>query len=129
MTAYDERLIRAGVLLAGERLDPGTAVLVSCDGERRSVSDDGGRDTTPPIAMWMLQVASSEEAVEWAKRCPARGGGVEVRRVVERSDTGAQHGAISGAQIPSRTTSSSASPATILIGPDPPATPRRPPSC
>ena len=98
MTAYDERLIRAGVLLAGERLDSGTAVLVSCDGERRSVSDDGGRDTTPPIAMWMLQVASSEEAVEWAKRCPARGGGVEVRRVVERSDTGAQHGAISGAR-------------------------------
>lgn len=98
MTAYDERLIRAGVLLATERLDPGAAVLVSCDGERRSVSDDGGRDTTPPIAMWMLQVASSEEAVEWAKRCPASGGCMEVRRIVERSDTGAQHGAIGGAR-------------------------------
>ena len=98
MTAYDERLIRAGVLLAGERLDPGGAVLVSCGGERRSVNDDAGRDAAQPIAMWMLQVASPEEAVEWANRCPARGGCVEVRRIVERSDTGARLGAIGGAR-------------------------------
>ncbi|GAB3613387.1 YciI family protein [Humibacter ginsengisoli] len=96
MAAYDEQLIRAGVLLAGERLDLDAGARVSCDGERRYVSD--AQDSEPPIAMWMLQVASRDEAVEWARRCPATDGCIEVRGIVERSETDVRSDAIANAR-------------------------------
>ncbi|GAB3798239.1 YciI family protein [Humibacter antri] len=97
MRAYDERLIRAGVLLAGEHLERGSGVLVACDGARRTVADRF-RHEPMPVAMWMLQVASRDEAVEWARRCPATDGCIEVRGIVDRFDTNVLRRAIGSAR-------------------------------
>lgn len=90
MAAYGERLIRAGVLLAGERLEPGPGILVGPRTER--VGPAGGPDACTFDEFWILQVASAEEALEWARRCPSSAS-IEVRRVREAGDhRGAHHG-------------------------------------
>jgi hypothetical protein len=86
MGDYNEELVNAGVLLAGEGLHP------SSKGFRTEITPDGGRtvldgpfaETKELIAgFWMLQVRSREEMLEWAKRCPAE---VEVRQIFETED-------------------------------------------
>ncbi|MEU0488622.1 YciI family protein [Nocardiopsis sp. NPDC006139] len=72
MAAYNEELVKAGVLLAGDGLAP------SAEAVRVTFSNGGARVTDGPFAeakefiagYWILQVSSPEEAVEWAKRCP-----------------------------------------------------------
>ena len=82
---YNEELIRAGVLVAAEGLDdPSQGVVVDFSGERPVVTDGPYGETKELFGgFYLIDVASKEEAIEWAKRTPATGAGVkvEIRRV------------------------------------------------
>ena len=83
---FNEELIRAGVLVAAEGLDdPSQGVVVRFDGETPVVTDGPYGETKELFGgFYLLDVASKEEAVEWAKRLPAfPGAAVEIRRVPE----------------------------------------------
>jgi hypothetical protein len=94
MGKFNEELVKAGVLLAGEGLHPtskGARVSFGGEGER-SVIDGPFAETKELIAgFWLLQVRSFEEAVEWIKRCPNPNdepGEIEIRQVFEADDFG-----------------------------------------
>jgi hypothetical protein len=84
---FDERLAKAGVLLAGERLAPDEGVVVDCTGDD-AVGYGEHHLVDSPTAVWIVQVASREEAMEWARRSPLRRGCIEVHRVLELGETG-----------------------------------------
>jgi hypothetical protein len=88
MDAFDERLIRAGVLLAGEALEASaTGARVEYSNMPPSVEDGPFAPVDDSISgFWILQVASRDEAIEWARRVPLKTGRIEVRRVLERDD-------------------------------------------
>src|SRR5258705_7998013 len=98
MGKYNEELVKAGVLLAGEGLQASSkGARVIFDHGKRSVVDGPFAETDELIAgFWMIQVKSKEEAIEWAKRVPfdaagpsATAGGtgqIELRQVFEPSD-------------------------------------------
>jgi hypothetical protein len=89
MTKYNEALTKAGVLLALDGLHPpSTGTRVSFRGGKPKVTDGPFTEAKEVLGgYWMIQVKSKEEAVEWAKRCPASDGDViEVRRVQEFED-------------------------------------------
>src|SRR5271169_5328256 len=93
MGKYNEELIKAGIMLAGEGLQPSsTGVRVRFSGEKRAVIDGPFAETKELIAgFWLWQVRSMEEAVEWLKRCPnpqKEDCEVEIRRVFEPEDFG-----------------------------------------
>lgn len=93
MTAYNEALVEAGVLLAGEGLHPSSsAARVHFDGEARTVSDGPFTETKELVAgYWLWQAESMDEAIEWAKKCPnptGQKGQLEIRRVFEAEDFG-----------------------------------------
>jgi len=91
MGAYNEELVRAGVLLAGEGLHPSArGARVRFDGGRRTVVDGPFAETKELIAgFWLIQVKSLEEAVEWVKRAPLQESEIEIRQVHEAEDFGA----------------------------------------
>ncbi|MHA7986654.1 YciI family protein [Rathayibacter sp. CAU 1779] len=88
MNAFNERLIRAGVLLAGDGLEVGGAgIRVTYSGDGRAVTEGTFPAPTAPVCgFWILQVASREEAVEWARRMPLTDGTVEVRKVLDPAE-------------------------------------------
>ncbi|HLC05320.1 MAG TPA: YciI family protein [Anaerolineales bacterium] len=89
MMKYNESLQQAGVLLALDGLHPPSmGVRVSFPGGKPSVSDGPFAEAEEVVGgYWMIQVKSREEAIEWAKRCPASENEViEVRQVQEISD-------------------------------------------
>jgi hypothetical protein len=91
MTRYNEELARAGVLLAGEGLQPSSkGARVKFSGTRRTVIDGPFAETKELIAgFWLIQVKSKEEAIEWVKRCPGPLEGeaeIEIRQVFEMED-------------------------------------------
>ncbi|MGH6866724.1 MAG: YciI family protein [Methyloceanibacter sp.] len=89
MMKYNESLQKAGVLLAVDGLHPPSmGVRVSFPGGKSKVTDGPFAETKEVIGgYWMIQVKSKEEAVEWAKRCPASENEViEIRQVQEMSD-------------------------------------------
>ena len=92
MGAYNESLIRAGVLLAAEGLADSMAdnVVVDFSTEPPAVTDGPYGETHELFnGFWIIQTASKEEAAEWACRCPlGPGSKLEVRRVTEMSDFG-----------------------------------------
>lgn len=90
MTRYNEELVKAGVLLAGEGLHPSSrGVRVRFEGGKPTVIDGPFAETKELVAgFWMLQVRSREEAIEWARRIPFREGEVEIRQVFEDDDFG-----------------------------------------
>ena len=93
MGKYNEELVKAGVLLAGEGLHPSSkGARVKFSGANRTVTDGPFAETKELIAgFWLIQVKSKEEAVEWVKRCPNPFSGeseIEVRQVFEASDFG-----------------------------------------
>ena len=97
MGSYNEELVKAGIMLAGEGLHPSSkAKRVHFSGKDRTVSDGPFTETKELIAGFsIIQVKSLEEAVEWAKRIPSPGPGepecaVEIRPVFEASDFGAE---------------------------------------
>jgi len=93
MGAYNEELVKAGVMLSGDGLHPSSkGARVRFDGSRRTVIDGPFAETKELIAgFWIWQVGSFEEAVEWLKRAPFDGGTeVELRPVFELDDFGAE---------------------------------------
>ncbi len=93
MGRYNEELVRAGVMLAGEGLHPSSrGARVRFSGQERTVIDGPFAETKELIAgFWLWQVASMEEAIAWAKRCPNPTGSeseLEIRQVFEADDFG-----------------------------------------
>jgi hypothetical protein len=95
MGKFNEELVKAGVMLAGEGLHPSSkGARVKFSGAKRTVIDGPFAETKELIAgFWLWQVKSKEEAIEWVKRCPnpMRGESeIEIRQVFEAEDFGAE---------------------------------------
>jgi hypothetical protein len=95
MGRYNEELVNAGILLAGEGLHPSSrGARVRFSGDKRTVIDGPFAETKELIAgYWLWQVGSLEEAIEWVKRCPNPLEGeseIEIRQVFEADDFGAE---------------------------------------
>jgi len=95
MGKFNEELVKAGVLLAADGLQPSSkGKRVRFSGDKRSVIEGPFTETKELIAgYWLWQVRSMEEAVEWVKRCPCPhegGGEVEIRQVFEAEDFGSE---------------------------------------
>lgn len=95
MGKFNEELVRAGVMLAGEGLHPSSkGVRVKFSGDKRSVVDGPFAETKELIAgFWLWQVKSLEEAIEWVKRCPnpmESDSDIEIRQIFEAEDFGAE---------------------------------------
>ena len=94
MGNYNEELVKAGVMLAGEGLHPSSkGARVKFSGSKRTVIDGPFPETKELIAgFWLWQVKSKEEAIEWVKRCPNPMPGtepeIEIRQVFEADDFG-----------------------------------------
>lgn len=88
MGAYNESLIKAGVMVAGDGLAEEPGYVVEFTGETPIVSDGPYGEVHELFSgFWIIQTATAEEALEWAKRCPlGPGAKVEVRRVTDESD-------------------------------------------
>jgi hypothetical protein len=91
MGAFNEELVKAGVLLAGEGLHPsskGARVRFDKDGGT-TVIDGPFAETKELVAgFWILEVSSREEAIEWVRKAPFRGEEIEVRQVFSADDFG-----------------------------------------
>ena len=96
MGKFNEELVKAGVMLAGEGLQPSSkGARVRFSGTKRTVIDGPFAETKELIAgFWLWQVKSREEAIEWVKRCPDPFPGIdseiEIRQVFEAEDFGAE---------------------------------------
>lgn len=91
MGKYNEELVKAGIMLAGEGLHPTSkGVRIKFDGKKRTVTDGPFAETKELIAgFWLWQVKSRDEAIEWLKRAPFDGGTeIELRQVFEAADFG-----------------------------------------
>lgn len=90
MARYNEELVKAGVMLAGDGLQASSkGFRVRYQGAKRTVIDGPFAETKELIAgYWVIQVRSKEEALEWAKRVPFQDGELEVRQVFELEDFG-----------------------------------------
>ncbi len=88
MGKFNEELVKAGVMLAGEGLQPSSkGARVRFEGTRRTVLDGPFTETKELVAgYWLWQVRSKEEAIEWLKRAPFQEGEVEIRQVFESAD-------------------------------------------
>ena len=95
MGKFNEELVNAGVMLAGEGLQPSSqGARVRFSGSTRTVIDGPFAETKELIAgFWLWQVKSKEEAIEWVKRCPnpmpGENSEIEIRQVFEAEDFGA----------------------------------------
>jgi hypothetical protein len=96
MGKFNEKLVKAGVMLAGEGLQPSSkGTRVKFSGSKRTGIDGPFAKTKELIAgFWLWQVKSKEEAIEWVKRCPNPFPGteseIEIRQVFEAEDFGAE---------------------------------------
>src|SRR6476659_9372621 len=89
MGKYNEELVKAGVMLAGEGLQASSkGIRMKFDGKKRTITDGPFAETKELIAgFWLWQVKSREEAIEWLKRAPFDGGTeIELRQVMENED-------------------------------------------
>jgi hypothetical protein len=92
MGKFNEELVKAGVMLAGEGVHASSkGARVRFSGNKRTVIDGPFAETKELVAgFWLWQVRSKEEAIEWLKRAPFREGEVEIRQVFEADDFGAE---------------------------------------
>jgi hypothetical protein len=92
MGKYNEELVKAGVMLAGEGLTPSSqGARVKFSGGKTSVIDGPFTEAKELVAgFWIWQVRSKEEAIEWLKRAPFDATEVEIRRIAEWEDFGDQ---------------------------------------
>jgi len=93
MQKYNEELVKAGVMRAGEGLHPSSkGARVKFSGAKRTVVDGPFAETKELVAgFWLWEVASKEEAIEWVKRCPNPTGAeseIEIRQIFEADDFG-----------------------------------------
>ena len=90
MGKFNEDLVNAGIMLAGEGLHPSAkGARVKFSGSNRTVADgpfSGAKDLV--AGYWVIQARSRNEAIEWAKRVPFREGEIEIRQVFETEDFG-----------------------------------------
>ena len=98
MGNFNEELVKAGIMLAGEGLHPSSrGARVKFSGAKRSVVDGPFAETKELVAgFWLWEVSSMEEAIEWVKRCPNPFEGdieseIEIRPVFEAEDFGAEY--------------------------------------
>jgi hypothetical protein len=95
MSRFNEELVKAGVMLAGEGLHPSSkGVRVRFSGDSRTVIDGPFSETKELVAgFWLWQLRSMDEAIEWARRCPNPMPGdseIEIRQLFEAEDFGAE---------------------------------------
>jgi hypothetical protein len=95
MGKYNEELVKAGVMLAGEGLHPSSkGARVKFSGTKRTVVDGPFAESKELVAgFWLWQCRSKDEAIEWVKRCPNPTGAeseIEIRQVFEADDFGAE---------------------------------------
>src|SRR6187551_1410667 len=95
MGNFNDELIKAGVMLAGEGLQPSSkGARVRFSGDKRTVIDGPFSETKELVAgYWLWEVKSKQEAIEWVKRCPNPTAGeseIEIRQVFEAADFGAE---------------------------------------
>jgi hypothetical protein len=96
MGKFNEEMVNAGVMLAGEGLQPSSkGARIRFSGTKRTVIDGPFAETKELIAgFWMIQVKSKQEAINWMKRCPEPFPGIEseieIRQVYEAEDFGAE---------------------------------------
>jgi len=96
MGKYNEELVKAGVMLAGEGLHPSSkGARVRFSGSNRTVIDGPFSETKELVAgFWLFQVKSLDEAIEWVKRCPNpmpnSDSEIEIRQIFEAEDFGAE---------------------------------------
>jgi hypothetical protein len=96
MGKFNEELVKAGVMLAGEGLQPSSkGARVRFSGDKRIVTDGPFAETKELIAgFWMWQCKSKQEAIDWVKRCPNpmpnTESEIEIRQVFEAADFGAE---------------------------------------
>jgi hypothetical protein len=92
MGNYNEELVKAGIMLAGEGLHPSSkSKRVRFEGGKKTVIDGPFTEAKELIAgFWMWQVKSMDEALEWIKRAPFEGTTIELRPVFEAEDFGAE---------------------------------------
>jgi hypothetical protein len=93
MQKYNEQLVKAGVMLAGEGLHPSSkGARVKFSGSKRSVTDGPFTEAKELVAgFWILQCKSKEECIEWVKRCPNPMEGeseIEIRQIFEAEEFG-----------------------------------------
>src|SRR4030081_1978569 len=93
MGKFNEELVKAGVMLAGEGLQPTSkGARVRFSGSKRTVIDGPFTESKELVAgFWLWQVKSLEEAIEWVKRCPnpmGKESEIEIRQVIEAEDLG-----------------------------------------
>jgi hypothetical protein len=97
MGRFNEELIKAGIMLAGEGLHPSSkGARVKFNGAKRSVVDGPFAETKELVAgFWLWQCESMDEAVEWVRRCPDPMPGeeseIEIRQIFEAEDFGAEY--------------------------------------
>jgi len=93
MGAFNEELVKAGVMLAGEGLQASAkGARIRYDGKKKPVVIDGPFAETKELiaGFWILQARSKEEVIEWMKRAPFQEGEIEIRQVFEEDDFGAE---------------------------------------
>ena len=91
MTTYNEELAKAGVMLAGEGLQPSSkGARVRFEGKGRTTVIDGPFAETKELVagFWLWKCKSKQEAIEWLKKAPFQGGEVEIRQLFEAEDFG-----------------------------------------
>ena len=90
MNKYNEELIKAGVMLAGEGIHPSSkGARIKFSGDKRTVVDGPFAETKELVAgFWLFQVRSLDECIEWVRRSPFEQGEVEIRQVFEADDFG-----------------------------------------
>jgi hypothetical protein len=91
MGAYNEELVKAGIMLAGDGLHPSSkGVRVRFDKEGRTTVIDGPFAETKELiaGYWILETSSREEVIEWVKKAPFRGDEIEIRQVFTADDFG-----------------------------------------
>ena len=93
MGAFNEELVKAGVMLAGEGLQPTSkGVKIRYDGRNKPTVVDGPFTEAKEVigGFWILATRSKEEVIEWMKRAPFQEGEIEIRQVFEDDDFGAE---------------------------------------
>jgi hypothetical protein len=90
MGRFNEQLVKAGVMLAGEGLLASSkGARIRFDGKKRTVVDGPFAESKELVAgFWILQVKSKDEVIEWMKRAPFQEGEIEIRQVAESEDFG-----------------------------------------
>jgi hypothetical protein len=92
MGKYNEELVKAGVMLAGEGLHASSkGARVKFDGPKRTVIDGPFTETKELVAgFWIWKVKSKQEAIDWLKRAPFQSEEIEIRQIFEEDDFGAE---------------------------------------